>query len=352
MTVSRIIPLSNFLHDQGHAYRVFLPKGTPQGDGEGTGAGSLLRLFEDGCELGPAHMGHDVIRRDGMGRFSHWGQQIWFATSDNSSPLTNGRRYDALVPGEMYEPGGGKGIGLSAAGLDNVPPFDRFNLAREQYRRIWPHSVLPDFGRSIDMDQDFAAEFRRVSPDADYSHERKYNLDQLFQLTGNVPGDVAECGTFRGASAYFLARRIERMGISRQLYLFDSFEGLSVPADLDGAWWRPGDLAATPSDLRRTLAPISDHSFIHVLPGWIPDRFPEVADRAFCFVHVDVDLFRPTLDCLEFFYPRMSRGGVILFDDYGHQSCPGATLAVDQYMAGRPEPVVNLASGGSFLVKQ
>ena len=49
----------------------------------------------------------------------------------------------------------------------------------------------------------------------------------------------------------------------------------------------------------------------------IPTRFDEVADRSFCFVHVDVDLFEPTRESIAFFYPRMVPGGVMLFDDYG-----------------------------------
>lgn len=54
---------------------------------------SSLVLFEDGRPLGPAHQGHDDIRRNGSGRFSHWGAQLYFSTSDNTDPRANGRRY-------------------------------------------------------------------------------------------------------------------------------------------------------------------------------------------------------------------------------------------------------------------
>lgn len=55
---------------------------------------SRLRLFEDGRELGPAHSGHDDIRRAGGGRYSHWGAQLYFSTSDDSDPRSNGRKYE------------------------------------------------------------------------------------------------------------------------------------------------------------------------------------------------------------------------------------------------------------------
>lgn len=85
--------------------------------------------------------------------------------------------------------------------------------------------------------------------------------------------------------------------------------------------------------------------------GWIPERFADVAQRKFCFVHVDVDLFQPTRDSLEFFYPRMVRGGIILCDDYGFTSCPGAQTAFDTYLADKPEKVVNLPTGQGFIVR-
>jgi hypothetical protein len=67
-------------------------------------------------------------------------------------------------------------------------------------------------------------------------------------------------------------------------------------------------------------------------------------------VHIDVDLFDPTLSSIAFFHPRMVPGGVILLDDYGLDTCPGVTAAIDQFMLGRPEPVINLASGGAFIM--
>lgn len=347
MSRRRLLPLlaQYTSTDEGHAWYVPLPRGFVYGDHEADLFASALLLLEDGMELGPAHAAHDDIRKLGAGRYSHWKGQLWFATSDNSSPLDNGRRYDLLLPEDA--PGRRSGVGV-----EQLPDQARFALARRAFLDIWPHTRLPDIGRRVDLNERFAADFRRVSPDADYSYERKYNLDQLFRLVAHLPGDVAECGTYKGASAYFLGRHILHGHLAKRLYLFDSFQGLSAPADADGQWWRQGDLACSLEDLRQTLALLPDIGFIEVLPGWIPERFPEVADRQFCFVHIDLDLAQPTADALEFFYPRMVPGGLLLFDDYGHASCPGVTAVVDGYFAGRPEPVVNLASGGAFVQRR
>ena len=85
--------------------------------------------------------------------------------------------------------------------------------------------------------------------------------------------------------------------------------------------------------------------------GWIPERFIDVSDRCFCFVHIDVDLYKPTLDSLQFFYPRMVRGGVIVCDDYGFVTCPGARQAFDEFLIGKMERVVEAPTGQAFIVK-
>lgn len=354
LPASRLFDLDAFIVDEGHAWRVVLPADLPRGDEDGASHRSALMLFENGVELGPAHAPHDRIRTHGHGLFSHWGRQIWLSTSDNSSPQDNGRRYQVLFPGEMWLPAGAQAglVNIRRLDLAALDDFRRFQLARQAFREIWPQAALPDMGRAIDADTGFADAFAATGLGWDYSYERKYNLDQLYALIGPVAGDVAECGTHAGASAYFLARRIQAEARGRRLHLFDSFEGLSCPEDIDGSWWRQGDLSATEASLRTTLSQLGDTSFVQIYPGWIPERFPEIADRRFAFVHIDVDLYQATFDSLAFFYPRLSSGGVIVFDDYGYASCPGATAAIDQFLADKPETAVNLSAGGAFLLRR
>jgi hypothetical protein len=78
-----------------------------------------------------------------------------------------------------------------------------------------------------------------------------------------------------------------------------------------------------------------------------------VEDRRFKLVHIDVDLYQPTRDSVEFFYPRMVPGGVILCDDYGSTRCPGARRAMDEFFFEKPEgPVVDLLNGQGLAIKR
>lgn len=86
------ISLIGLKSDSGFAYKIgyHLPE---VGDSDAQPAISTLRLFENGVELGPAHSVHTDIRRYGQGQFSHWGDVLIFSSSDNTDPLTNGRKY-------------------------------------------------------------------------------------------------------------------------------------------------------------------------------------------------------------------------------------------------------------------
>lgn len=132
------------------------------------------------------------------------------------------------------------------------------------------------------------------------------------------------------------------------MHLFDSFKGLSKPEAEDGTFWYAGALASTEQAARDNLARFPDVSFYR---GWIPERFCEVADRRFAFVHIDVDLGAPTRNSIEFFYPRLQPGGILLCDDYGFTTCPGATKAMDDFFRDR-ERVVHLPTGQGFVIKR
>jgi predicted O-methyltransferase YrrM len=195
----------------------------------------------------------------------------------------------------------------------------------------------------------FNAYLRKFGEEKGFNAHRRYALQQLLRLTAGCPGDTAECGVFQGASSYLIAEANRLRGRGERHHGFDSFEGLSRPRACDGDYWTEGALSSGEGVARRNLSEYGDA--VSLYSGWIPDRFSEVADLAFRFVHIDVDLHDPTRACLEFFYPRLVPGGVLVCDDYLFLSCPGATIAVDQFLFDKPEKMIGLPGGGGFMVK-
>lgn len=210
------------------------------------------------------------------------------------------------------------------------------------YRFKWPQLAWWDDLRF----NDYLSQFNEIKG---MNTDRRWMLYQLMRLVKDVPGDTAECGVYEGAGSYIICiLNEEETSHQRMHYIFDSFEGLSTPSTLDGTHWTKGDLSC---NLETAAKNLSSFSKIRIYKGWIPERFSDVEHHRFCFVHIDVDLYQPTLDSIDFFYPRMNEGGLILCDDYGFTSCPGATKAIDQFLKDRDEKMVSLSCGGGFLIK-
>lgn len=235
------------------------------------------------------------------------------------------------------------------AGLKaNAPEDQRYRAAEVVAQAIYPKFKFSEYGRLFLEDESFLNYYRRfMDPDNWHSLDRKYTLDQLLKIAMTVPGDIVECGAYKGMTAYLMCKAIQ--GKSRMVHLFDSFEGLSTPGTFDGDYWIPGALSASEAMLRKTLVEYDNY---RVYRGWIPERFEEVAENKFSLVHIDVDLYQPTRDSLEFFYPRTVSGGIILMDDYGFITCPGAKRAADEFFVGKPEPILMLTTGQALVIKR
>lgn len=170
--------------------------------------------------------------------------------------------------------------------------------------------------------------------------ERLRNLLELFNNAPQQGADLAECGCGAGLSTYMLCSAEKHRNnafLGEGMHVFDSFQGLSEPGLEDAVtvdhpehgglsnMSRKGNFAASLTDVLEHL-----HDFPEVVfhPGWIPERFNEVNEERFRFVHVDVDLYQPTLDAFRFFYPRLVPGGVIVSDD---GNWPGALRGIREF---------------------
>ncbi|HEV7820255.1 MAG TPA: TylF/MycF/NovP-related O-methyltransferase, partial [Burkholderiales bacterium] len=147
------------------------------------------------------------------------------------------------------------------------------------------------------------------------------------------------------------------------LHLIDSFAGISAPGEEDliavraddgvGVVMKPGfDGGAFASPLELVKHTLREYPAVAVHQGWIPEVFAQLPSMSWCFVHLDVDLFEPTLASLEYFYPRLVDGGVIICDDYGAPLFPGAHRAWDEFCAKNDLAYIVLDTGQSVILKQ
>ena len=156
-------------------------------------------------------------------------------------------------------------------------------------------------------------------------------VSQIFREKGNVPGAVAELGVYRGD----FARIINKVFPDRKLYLFDTFEGFPE-ADIqyeeeNGLLLsKVGKLANTSVEYVLGRMPYPDNCIIK--RGYFPETTVGLEKETFAFVNIDVDLYKPILAGLEYFWPRMADGGYILVHDYFSFSYAGAKKAIQEFV--------------------
>lgn len=164
---------------------------------------------------------------------------------------------------------------------------------------------------------------------------------------------IAEAGVWRGFSTRLMAILVahRRPGWQGEgLVLVDSFEGLSAPRIEDASPSPDGwvvarhttNFASGEDIVRQTL---SDFPNVAIHAGWIPPVLDTLAERTYCFVHLDTDLFEPTAACLAYFSSRMTPGGCIVDDDYGSDLFPGVRRAWDRFARAAPGRFEVLESG-------
>jgi macrocin-O-methyltransferase TylF-like protien len=346
---ARLHELSQIRHERGFCWIADLPPDTAEGDNSEDLFRSGLRLFEDGREIGPGHAVHEEIRTKGGGRFSHWGRTLYFSSSDNVSPNQKRCGYLALLEQSAMSATARMLLEASQVDVAMMSPGARYDWGERLFTTFVPGEPLGEAGRSCFRDEAFRASYERFSENR-RSFDRKYALREFARLAATLPGDMAECGVYRGATAYLLAEACAA-GRGRSVHLFDSFAGISTPGEHDGSFWQPGDMAASIEVVRAGLGDLVEWVAFH--SGWIPERFPDVADRQFALVHIDLDLYQPTRDAVEFFYARLVDRGILVCDDYGFETCPGARRAMDEFFADKPlEHILHLPTGQGVVLRR
>lgn len=169
-----------------------------------------------------------------------------------------------------------------------------------------------------------------------------YQVYILTQKTSKIPGDIAEVGTYKGGSARLIC---EAKG-DRNLYLFDTFDGLpEISNSDDPGHFHKDQFKASLEGIKDLLKGYPNVSFYK---GVFPETAGPIKDKKFSFVNFDVDIYESTVACLEFFYSRMNKGGVILSHDY--PKAIGVKKAFDEFFKDKPEIVIETASRQQCMV--
>jgi hypothetical protein len=162
-----------------------------------------------------------------------------------------------------------------------------------------------------------------------------YTIYSSLRLVKDYSGSIAEVGVYKGGSAYLLGK----FSNGKKLFLFDTFQGLPDFADANlndlknkepqKGWLNDSSIKEVESYVYSSG--IEPKNLI-IKEGIFPETASDLFDEEYSLVHLDSDLYNTTKDGLEYFYPRLQRGGRIIVHDYNCCGCPGVKKAVDEFL--------------------
>lgn len=149
-----------------------------------------------------------------------------------------------------------------------------------------------------------------------------------------VPGDFVECGVYRGGSAGVLGHAVVRSTLKRHLWLYDSFAGMPPASEKDDAHSHgiEGQYVGSEQQARRILRKLRiGEDRYSIVRGRFEETFLKAQPAPVALLHVDCDFYQPVKLTLDTFYPNVTPGGFVIFNDYG--SFRGCRTAADEFLA-------------------
>jgi O-methyltransferase len=201
-------------------------------------------------------------------------------------------------------------------------------------------------------DTEFVRTYRVIRDKTLVDVYRCYELWQLVAQTAKLPaGDLIEVGVWRGGTGALIGRQCKLAGIGNSIYLCDTFRGVVKAGTQDKAYVG-GEHADTSQSTVVNLMQTLGIEHARILNGIFPDDTGHlISDRTFRFCHIDVDVYDSAKDIMTWIWPRIVRGGIVVFDDYGFHSCVGITRFVNEERARPDRLVVHNLNGHAIVIK-
>lgn len=204
-------------------------------------------------------------------------------------------------------------------------------------------------------DKDFMTIYEQIRSNTLVDIYRCYELWQLVQKTQQLSrgSAILEVGVWRGGTAGIMSAQLAKLNSNGILYLADTFTGVAK-AGTNDAFYTGGEHHDTSQAIvEEVMTTKSRYAHYKILKGIFPDDTQQLVptDAVFGLCHIDVDVYDSAKDVLEWVWPKLVTGGIVVFDDYGFHTCTGVTKLVESYRDRNDRVLVHNLNGHALMIK-
>jgi len=194
-------------------------------------------------------------------------------------------------------------------------------------------------------DPDFARIYSAAKATGSFSNWdvrwRIHVLSWFAGLASRIDGDFVECGTDHGGTAIAVMEYLDFARLNKKFWLLDTFNGL-----VGGDSYL--DYADCFDRVQKTFA---QRSYVHLVRGAVPSTLTQVTAKKVAYLHLDMNATEPEIAALEYFWPLMDSGAVVVMDDYGWPRHKAQKAGFDRFAAAHSVEILQLPTGQGVMVK-
>lgn len=228
-------------------------------------------------------------------------------------------------------------------------PFLLYSRCRKSgYQVIVPANTYAPWLK----DQQFCSLFRKVKSNSLVNRYQAWELWSLVEQVHKVPGDLLEVGVWRGSTSILMGAKLKALANEKRLYACDTFEGVVKAGHPFDNHYKGGEHHNTSLELVNKNISMYGLNNVLLLKGVFPDDTSHLIDnKKFCLCHIDVDAYVSAKAVLDWVWPKLSVGGMIVFNDYGFPLTKGVTRLFNERCRQPDAMLIHNLNGNGIMVK-
>jgi O-methyltransferase len=222
------------------------------------------------------------------------------------------------------------------------------------FNKVYAADNLITFNRNLTftLDPDFSESFKKnvVTKQEGSLKWRLHTLCWAASHSLEIAGDFVECGVYLGFSMSVVAEYLNFSSIKKKMYLYDTYQGIPEEYNSEKRSNRVYD--QKPDMYEQVMKKFQQYKNILPIKGTVPDSFDIKCPKKIAFLHIDMNSSKSEIAALEHLFDRVTKGGIIIFDDFGWMGYDKQTNAEIEWLKKRNHKILELPTGQGMVIKK